>query len=147
MRASCRIAGSLSLLLSLAACGREPDQLDPYLRLQILRTLVPEAPAPEVNASFDFGSELLGASREEQFVLVNISEEAVALESGRVEGAASGAFFLRDVPRFLEAGEQQVFGVLFAPTRSARQQATLAFEAGPARTEVVLSGTGVRPPP
>lgn len=147
MRASSRIAGSLSLLLALAACGREPDQLDPYVRLQILRTLVPEAPLPEIKASFDFGTELLGASREEHFVLVNVSEEAVALEFGRVEGAASGAFFLRDVPRFLEAGEEAVFGVRFAPTRSEVQQATLAFEAGPARTEVVMSGTGVRPDP
>jgi hypothetical protein len=146
MRAPHRQVCSLLLLLGLVACGREPDELDPTTRLQILQLRVPGAPGPEVRAAFDFGEEVLGASRSEQFFLVNVGDEPVELELGRVEGAASGAFFLSDLPRALEAGEERAFGILFSPTRSRLQQATLAFESGPARTEVVLSGTGVRPP-
>lgn len=110
--------------------------------------LPPEAtPAP---ASVDFGALAVGLSDAEQITVSNTGQETLEISAIGISGASAGSFQTDATPPYtLQAGENAVFEVTFAPTSGGILAAQLDITSNDPNSPAVVmfSGEGVAPLP
>jgi hypothetical protein len=145
IRVDCFAEGSYQLTLHLAWLDETPEEPEE-----------PEEPQPvpaiEVSlAAVDFGQVRVGAFAEQFLIVSNVGDAPLTLTSAILEQEDTFQFYttgLRQAAVTLQAGENTVLGVLYAPAVEGTAAATLVLlsdDPNTSRLEIPVSGEGVVP--